>query len=335
MNDDSRIVKLRVDNLILNHEIEELKHEFENNSCSINCRNENLRIEKLVNNEQLFTEYTGLCSMNLFLDIHQDIHKEFRINIEAEENVEYIQSEDQLLMTLMRLKCNFSLSDLSVRFGFRSIKIKDAMINWINYLHNYFYENRMKIQPFPFYANEPLKLPKCFNIFTNSRIIIGVVNIIFSVSWISDQNYGKELKKKQLRGIVGLSPMNEVIFASDLYPEEVQLTDIILQSELLLKLSPGDSILSEVNLNLDHILPLHVEFNRPLYLDESHRVNDIPSRIAVACQGVSDVIKKLQTYAVLDRYSAILNDGNLASMVFQICCCLINLDPSFSSRYQN
>lgn len=325
VNSNPKLVRLRVENLIMMHEIDELEKKLNNSNDVEAYQQERLTVQKLAQNEVLLHCYTGLTSYSVFRFLMYAVS-------EAESDLRYskwsvvnLRLEEQMLITLMKLRCNFGFSDIAFRFRVSSSTVKNIIWTFVDGLHSIFYEEAIAKKPLPYFIGSAVALPEEFANFSNCRILLRCVEV---ESEASRHSTASDYKQRTLRGLVGVSPLGDFIFASELYPEVITLREMVQISGLLEKLSPGDLILSLEKLNIDDLLPQNVDLNVPLLTQDDASMNEkkILADITKATQILDRAVEKLRRYAILDRI--LLSYRVNASKIFQLCCALVNLESS-------
>lgn len=140
--------------------------------------NNRLSFESIKDNTELILLYTGLPNAIIFNSVYELI-KDLNIQYYLKWKVEKISVQNQLLLTMMKLRQNFPHIDLAHRFQISQAAVSNIVITWIHELHKVLYVKFM---------NKILSrrqnrscLPNCFSTFTNCRIIIDCTEIFTSV----------------------------------------------------------------------------------------------------------------------------------------------------------
>ncbi|KAL7638790.1 UNVERIFIED_CONTAM: hypothetical protein RMT77_010324 [Armadillidium vulgare] len=323
VNNNHKLVNLRVENLIMAHEIEELEKKLQNTTDIESYQSERLTADKLAENEILLYYYTGLINFQVFKFLMYSITESESDLKYARWSVVNVQLPEQMLITLMKLRCNFGFSDIAYRFRVSSSTVKNIIWTFVDGLHNILYEREIEAKPLPYFINNGITLPQEFENFSNCRIILGYVEVEAEGSRV---NNASDLKQRVLRGLVGVSPFGDFVYASDLYPENVTYKEIVQKSGLLQKLDPGDLILSTESLGIEDVLPVNVDLNVPLLSQNDVTMNEkkIMHDINIASRCLTRAVNKLRRYSILDRI--LFTYRMHASKIFQLCCALVNLE---------
>ena len=118
----------------------------------------------------LVQHYTGLPSADVF-NVLLQLCARFEFSYYCGWNVSSISQQDQLFLTPLKLRCNFSHKRLCVRFSVSPSKITTITIIWINVLHEVLYVGLLK-DKIPSVSKNRMCLPSYFSNFSNCRIIL-------------------------------------------------------------------------------------------------------------------------------------------------------------------
>ncbi|XP_045160376.2 uncharacterized protein LOC123525403 [Mercenaria mercenaria] len=183
----------------------------------------------LKKDEKLFKFYTGLTVLqfnHLFNALGESVHtlkywlgnktsNRKRRKGKAEKK---LCAENQLLLTLMKLRQNFPNKDLAHRFSVSPSTISSIIITWIQFL----YKMTQPLWDRMFPSRELIQehLPACFKSFRNVRIIIDCFEIFVQSSGnFAEQGnmYSSYKNHTTLKCLVGIAPTGAVTFLSDVY----------------------------------------------------------------------------------------------------------------------
>ena len=135
--------------------------------------------------DKLILEYTGLPTRNIFESLFKLI-EDVEINYYLKWKVEKLNRIDQLLITLMKLRHNFSHTDLAFRYKVSEATVTNIVVTFVHVLYEALYKTIMKDIPTRF-KNKSC-LPNCASTFTNCRIIIDCTDIFCAVPRQSMKN---------------------------------------------------------------------------------------------------------------------------------------------------
>ncbi|KAI4455496.1 thap domain protein [Holotrichia oblita] len=172
-------------NIILEAENSLLKMEIERKDKIINTLQMHMSYENICQSDKLILEYTGLPTRNVFESLFS-LLKDVDIKYYLKWNVRKITRIDQLLLTLMKLRQNFSHVDLAFRFQISEATVANIVVTFTHVLYESLHKNLMAAIP----SKEKNKscLPSCCSTFTNCKIIIDCTDIFCMVPRQSMKN---------------------------------------------------------------------------------------------------------------------------------------------------
>lgn len=241
--------------------------------------------------------------------------------------------EDQLLLTLMKIRCNFGHTDLSVRFNVSKSSVTNIYLTITYALHEFLFTFLMK--ELPSASKTKLSLPKCCLHFPNLRLIIDCTEVKIDKPrndlLLQKATYSSYKGTNTFKGLVAISPNGTVIYASDLFPGSTSDKNIVIESQMLSKLESGDLILADKGFLIHDIMPPGITVNIPPFLsapsgqftkDESIQTQ----KIAQARIHVERAIQRIKEFSILKNVP--YQHYKHASTFFQLCCALVNLQSS-------
>lgn len=90
--------------------------------------------QHIKDNNNLIFLYTGLPNAQIY-EALCDLFKDIEITYYYNWSVVKINRQDQILLTLMKLRQNFPHEDLAGRFGISTATVSNIIITWINAMH--------------------------------------------------------------------------------------------------------------------------------------------------------------------------------------------------------
>ena len=160
--------------------------------------------------------------------------------------VESIIFEDQILITLMKLRQNYTNLHIAQLFSHSVATISNVVTTFIHVLHNILFDDLMTTIP----SREKNRLcsPSSFSMFTSCRIVIDCTDIeIPAPSLMSQQNvtYSNYEGMNSFKVIVRVAPNAVITYVSKLYPGSISDKEIVKQSGLMNHMASGDLILAD------------------------------------------------------------------------------------------
>lgn len=238
--------------------------------------------------------------------------------------------EDQLLITLMKLRLNCKDMDLAVRFNTSRATISNILNTYISVLHEIFFEGVIQAVGIPSQLKCNGSLPKSFEDFTSARIAMDATEIIQDVP--SDMNsqslsYSSYKSRHTVKAVTCVAPNGALVYCSNLYPGSTSDAAIVEHSKVLDQLKPGDMILADKGFNIFDKLPTGVSLNIPPFLSSKGHFTkeeaELCYKIGRSRIHVERANERIKNYDILNHIPA--QYRHLSTKIFQLCCCLINL----------
>ena len=212
---------------------------------------------------------TGLPTKEVFniVVLHALRFKDFIVYYSGWK-VESINFEDQIFITLMKLRQNYTNLHLAQLFSCSVATIANIVTTFIHVLHSILFHDIMTT--IPSRQKNVLCAPSSFSEITSCRIVIDCTDVeIASPGLMSLQNatYSSYRGMNSFKVIVGVAPNAVITFVSRLYPGSISDKAIVEQSGLLNHLVPGDMVLADKGFLIQNILPNDVSLNIPPFLN--------------------------------------------------------------------
>ncbi|KAK3910841.1 Putative nuclease [Frankliniella fusca] len=235
--------------------------------------------------------------------------------------------ENQLLLTLMKLRYGFTHSVLADWFKVSETTVTNVFRTWVNALHTVLFKTLMKTVPSR--HKNRLSLPECFAPYRNCRMIIDCTEIRVE---IPDSMRHKNLVHSSYKGfstaksLVGVAPNGTITYVSDLYPGSNSDKTIVGECGLLNIFEPGDLILADKGFLIHDMLPPGVSLNIPPFKRTAQFTAAqvrATSTIATARIHVERANARIKEYQILECIP--VNMFHYSTEIFQTCCALTNL----------
>ena len=119
--------------------------EAENTKLKSQSKKRPFRIEDIKHDDRLFRFYTGFVSYAVFLTFFQFLgpvvdHLNYwgsKDGIHTRKRSRKLDTQNQLFLTLVKLKLNLKITDLAFRFGSSKSQISRYLITWICFLFHH------------------------------------------------------------------------------------------------------------------------------------------------------------------------------------------------------
>jgi len=311
------ILKAELD--IANRELKHLRESAQYNKTHYSVSNINL--------ETLRME-TGLPTRESFDIIIRHVNR-FRDNIcyFSGWRVEGIKLEDQIFITLMKVKQNYTNLHLANLFSCSDATISNIVLTFAHVLHKLLFCDTMKSIPSR-HKNRTCS-PSSFSHFDSCRIVIDCTDVkIARPSLMKHQSatYSSYRGMNSFKVIIGVSPNASITYVSDLYPGSISDKEIVEKSGLLNHLVAGDMILADKGFLIQSIVPQGVSVNIPPFLNNG-KFTESEARatksIAKCRIHVERANARLKDYKILNFIPSYLKC--YVDVILQLCAALVNL----------
>ena len=281
--------------------------------------------------------FTGLPTAKDF-DSLVHLCQRFDIQYYMGWRVESVPLEDQIFITLMKLRCNYSHTDLAIRFNVSDTTVSNVTLTWIHALHEILFEGMLSGRGIPSVRKNRASLPSCFASFSSCRIILDCTKVQCAIPGsMEHQNatYSHYKQRNTFKGLVGVAPNGVITFMSALYPGSTSDKEVVRHSKVLDHMEPGDLVLADKGFLIHDLMPSGVALNLPPFLTTAQFTRaqaELTVTIARARIHVERAIQRIKQFAILDfiphQYRCI------SSKIFQLCGCLVDLQNPLLKEIQ-
>ena len=274
---------------------------------------------------------TGLPDRAIFLDVvfYVGLFNDSIVYFSGWK-VDVLSLEDQVLMTLMKLRKNYTHLHLAQLFHCSSATVSNVIITFIHVLHEILFKDIMSVVPSR--EKNQLSLPASFQMFKNCRMVIDCTDIKIAAPHQMDeqkQTYSAYRGMHSFKLLLGVAPNGVITYCSDLFPGSVSDKAIVQESGILSHFKPGDLILADKGFLISDILPEGVSVNIPPFLNNGKFTESevlLTQNIARNRIHVERANARLKDFQILDCIPHQLRC--YADVVVQVCAVLVNLqDP--------
>lgn len=269
--------------------------------------------------------FTGLPNAQMFdyLCGHFTMPLQYHFNW----TVTKLSREDQVFLTLMKLRRNFDNMDLAVWFNVSKTTLTNVFLTILDALHQTIFLEALKTVPSR-HKNKS-SLPECFKGFEDCRMIIDCTEVCTAQPKsraVKNIVYSSCKKTQTLKGLVGIAPNGAMTFASALFPDSNSDKEIVQKCGILKVFEMGDLILADKRFTISDLLqPLGANLNSPPFLDTPQLTPDHVERkkvIARARIHVQRAIQRIKEFTILDYIP--INYRDISTKIFQVCTALTN-----------
>ena len=271
---------------------------------------------------------TGVPTREVF-DIVLGCVTRFRDDIKYYSNwkVESIELKDQVFITLMKVKQNYTNLHLAQLFQCSVATISNIVLTFVHLLHALPFDDLMTTIP-SIEKNKNCS-PSSFSQFSSCRIVIDCTDIEIAIPQIMSQEnatYSSYRGMNSFKVIVGVAPNGVITYISKLFPGSVSDKFIVEQSGVLRYLVAGDLILADKGFLIQGLLPVGVSVNVPPFLNHG-KLTESEARatksIARCRIHVERANARLKGFKILSFVPSYLRC--YANKLFQLCATLVNL----------
>ncbi|XP_003449413.4 uncharacterized protein LOC100695668 [Oreochromis niloticus] len=250
--------------------------------------------------------------------------------LEGYDNNEFTMPvRDQVLMTLMKLKSNRVIGDLSRQFHISQSMASKIILHWLDKLEEVF---RPLI---PWLPRETIQatMPAAFKkTFPNTTCIIDCSETLLQKPrnlGSRRQSYSHYYSHNTVKYLVAVAPSGLIMFVSAAYGSQCSDKFITMDSGILTYLKPGDEVMADGGLTIKDLLferevglviPSFTK-NRGQLTEE--QVTDT-RRIANVRIHVERAIRRLKVYKILSQIVPISMAPKI-DKILRICAALVNL----------
>ena len=212
---------------------------------------------------------TGLPTKDVFQIVVNYISR-FRDNINYYYGwrVDSIKLEDQVFITLMKLRQNHTNLHLAQLFGCSVTTVTNIVLTFVHVLHSLFFEDLMS----SIRSRDKNKscAPSSFSLFGNCRVIIDCTDVEIAtprLMTLQNATYSSYRGMNSFNAIVGVAPNGVITYVSKLFPGSVSDKLIVEHSGILKHFVTGDLVIADKGFLIQDIVPDGVAVNIPPFLN--------------------------------------------------------------------
>lgn len=255
--------------------------------------------------------------------------KRFSLTYYKGWKVTSLSVEDQLLITLMKLRLAAKDLDLAARFKVSRVTIANIFYTYIQALYELLFEGVMD-RRIPSQRKCQQSLPEAFKEFSGARVVMDATEITQDIpSGLNDQSdsYSRYKSRHTVKAVTCVSPNGAIVFCSLLYPGSTSDVAIVDHSDVLEQFTAGDLILADKGFPIYDKLPRGVNLNIPPFLrGKTHFTKqeaDLCRKIAKARIHVERANERIKNFDILNHIPSNLRE--ISYKIFRVCCCLVNI----------
>ncbi|KAF2897496.1 hypothetical protein ILUMI_08678 [Ignelater luminosus] len=288
----------------------------------------NIDVNYLKSNKDCFLYYTGFPDFVYVHKIFQMVENYLPQNV-------VLTKYQQLLLTLVRLRLNLQLTDLSCRFNVDRTTATCTFERVINVL----YSRLKSLVAWPMRKDLQRNIPQCFKeAFGNkATVIIDCFELfIEKASNLENSNCKHHYTVKFL---IGISPQGSIIFISNAYAGGASDKFIVEDSGILNKLCRGDVIIADEGFSIDNSIKSYcAEVKYPSFVKDKKQLSAVDSEttrkladVRIHVQRVIGVLRsKFRILKETFPTVALIESSNETvhiNKIIVVCAALFNLCP--------
>jgi hypothetical protein len=253
----------KIENILLKNQ---LKNEAAKNTCAVSDAqlNTSLSLKALKIDNVKMKLFTGLtyeqfCILFNFLgeSVHHLTYWDGKEPIKETQRkkMRKLKPEDELFLTLVRLKRGYCLDVLAHFFGISASTVSTIFNTWIQLLYCHFHDMRKDM--FPGRDHFKTNLPRIFKSFKNIRCTIDCTE--FFVQMLRDLKrqghlYSSYKNTHTFKCLVAIAPNGSIVFVSALYEGCISDRAVVEQCDFLNYINPGDMVLADCGFTIEDLL---------------------------------------------------------------------------------
>ncbi|XP_019211073.1 uncharacterized protein LOC109200094 [Oreochromis niloticus] len=249
--------------------------------------------------------------------------------LEGYDNNEFtVPVRDQVLMTLMKLKSNRVIGDLSRQFHISQSMASKIISHWLDKLEEV-------LRPLiPWLPKETIQatMPEAFKNFPNATCIIDCSETLLQKPrnlGSRGESYSHYYSHNTVKYLVAVAPCGLIMFVSAAYGGRCSDKFITMDSGILTYLKPGDEVMADRGFTIkDLLFERKVRLVIPAFTKKRRQLTEeqvtYTRRIANVRIHVERAIRRLKVYKILSQIVP-LSMAPKVDKILRICAALVNL----------
>ena len=266
---------------------------------------------------------------------------EGRLNCPGAGRKAVLSPEDELLMTLMRLRLGRLEEDLAFVFGVDTATVSRIFTKWINFLF-------LRLGDLPIWppvATVQEHMPSFFKeAYPSTYAIIDATELKCETPSslpLQSQLYSSYKSHTTKKGLVAIAPNGAFVFVSELYTGSISARELTKRSgflKLASTLPAGTSLMADRGFDIqDMLAPYGVLLNIPPFRQSAS--SHLPQEDVIATQKIARVrihveraiAQVKRRFHILDRVIPLTLVGSI-NQIWSVCCMLANFAGPLTSE---
>lgn len=294
-------------------------------------------IEELVDDPQLLHHYTGLHNYQRFNFVLSSLGPAAYCLNYLNDIRPKLSVANQFLLTLMKLKRNYTNFELQRWFGISEREVGSIIATWINFM----YYQWAEINWWPSRECVRFFCPTDFaRQFPTARVTLDATEIPTNKPRLAKAqraSFSTYKNRNTLKIMVGTSPGGLITYLSPVYCGSVSDRQIIERSNIIQKCDSGDIILADKGINVEDLcVPYNVKINMPTFFRKKNRMSGKTVLSDRKCSSkrchVERHIGLGKTYAICATTNSLkcieaCMGNQIVTVCFRLCCFRNNIMP--------
>ena len=316
-------------NVLLQAELENLREEMKDMKSKEQYQREVYSVMAL--RDEVICMETGLPNKQIFFIVVNYV-KRFSAEIRYFYGwkVERILLEDQIFITLMKLRQNYTNLHLAELFHCSTATISNVILTFVHVLFKLLYEDCLKTVPSR--EKNRTSMPESFSLFGHCKMVIDCTDLEISAPGLmSDQKltYSTYRGMNSFKTLIGVAPNAVITHVSKLFPGSTSDKAIVQKSGVLEHFKSGDLILADKSFLIADIVPPGVSVNIPRFLyngkfyESEIKLTKTIARCRIHVERANARLKDFKIPTFIPPYLRYYTEK-----VLKLCAGLINLQNS-------
>ena len=298
-------------------------------------------MEQIKHDDHLVSFYTGFRSYKVFLAFFQFLgpavnklnYWGIKPKSQQRQRSMKLSPVDQLLMTLMKLRLNLKVVDLSFRFHVAPATVSRYITTWICFLYHHLKELDWMPSVQQVAGTLPPafreRFPSTYAIIDGSEIFLDTPTDLFmqSSTWSSYKHHNTA------KFLIACTPNGCISYISPLYVGSISDVELTRVSGFLIRLEdkPGISIMADRGFTVKDLLQeIGAELNIPPFMEDRQQLSakDVQEgrRIASLRIHVERAIGRIKTFTIL-KQTLPISLARISNQIVCVCAYLSNFKP--------